>query len=216
MRQHVEQQLVEKWLRGWSLSRRLPLPVPYKSGFKVTVGYADQQERYVFPAFNADVRALATDISDPHIFLKICNAPTDLGMLLPARWTIQPQAYMMSCEGKQQEARIQLPEGYTWETEVYPGTHKLDIICRNTREVAASGRVVQVEDMAIFDRISTTAGHRRKGLATQLMLALQQIALKQGICRHILVATAEGRLLYESMDWRVYCPYTSVVIPGDN
>lgn len=210
----VTHHLVEQWLRAWCLSRRLPLPAAFGSGFKVTVGYSDQKARYVFPRFSPEVTGLAAAITEPFVFLKICNAPADLSALLPARWVLQPQAAMMACSGPMQGRKPVLPAGYALETEQYPATYVLQVVCRNSRELAASGRVVIVDGLAVYDRICTTAGHRRRGLATFLMRELEKIALAQGARKNLLVATTEGRLLYESMDWKVYCPYSSVVIPG--
>lgn len=210
----VEHNLIEQWLRAWCLSRRLPLPVPYGSGFKVEVGYRDQQARYVFPAFSAEVIALAETIHEPHIFLKICNAPPNLSALLPGRWVIQPEAAMMACFHRMTGSKPALPAGYVLETEQYPATQVVRIICRESLELAAVGRLVITGDLAVYDRICTAAGHRRKGLATILMRELENLALAQGVSRNLLVATAEGRLLYESMGWNLYCSYSSVVIPG--
>lgn len=50
---------VEKWLKGWSVSRDLPLPEQWESGFKVKVGEEMQKERYVFPELNNDFIRLA-------------------------------------------------------------------------------------------------------------------------------------------------------------
>ncbi|WP_162817977.1 GNAT family N-acetyltransferase [Niabella yanshanensis] len=210
----VERHLIEQWLRAWCLSRRLPLPVPYGSGFKVEVGYPDQQARYVFPSFSEEVIALAETIHEPHIFLKICNAPPNLSALLPGRWVVQPEAAMMSCFHPMRGVMPALPAGYIPETEQYPATQVLRIICRESLELAAVGRLVITGDLAVYDRICTTAAHQRKGLATILMRELENLALTQGVSKNLLVATAEGRLLYERMGWSLYCPYSSVVIPG--
>ncbi len=41
-------EIVEKWIKGWCLSREVSFPVQYKSGFYVFVGDEKQKERYVF------------------------------------------------------------------------------------------------------------------------------------------------------------------------
>ncbi|HFK5543953.1 TPA: hypothetical protein ACG0AR_000797 [Elizabethkingia anophelis] len=48
MKDKVPAVLIEKWLNGWSVSREVSLPVRYKSGFKVDVGWEEQKCRYVF------------------------------------------------------------------------------------------------------------------------------------------------------------------------
>lgn len=37
MEKNISPNIIEKWLKGWTLSRELPLPIKYKSGFKVDV-----------------------------------------------------------------------------------------------------------------------------------------------------------------------------------
>lgn len=76
----------------------------------------------------------------------------------------------------------------------------------------SSGRVVCLDNWAIYDRIETSQYHQRKGLGSCLFGELQKIADKKGIENNILVATEEGRLLYESLGWKVVSLYTSVVI----
>ena len=68
MDQKVSSDIVEKWLKGWALSRNLSLPTKYKSGFKLDVGYEDQKARYVFPEVNSDFVQLAKSIENYGFF----------------------------------------------------------------------------------------------------------------------------------------------------
>ncbi|ULT26006.1 GNAT family N-acetyltransferase [Sphingobacterium sp. E70] len=80
-------------------------------------------------------------------------------------------------------------------------------------ELASIGRLVIVDDLAVYDRISTEENHKRKGLATFLIKELEQIALSKNVHRNFLVATEQGKLLYQSLGWKICSLYTSVVIP---
>ncbi|HEX8331068.1 MAG TPA: GNAT family N-acetyltransferase [Segetibacter sp.] len=212
MPQSISKVIIEKWLKAWSFSRELPSPTKFKSGFKVDVGYEKQKARYVFPNFNDDFINLAKSIVEPWVFLKVCAAPGELKYVLPQRWEIQPQGYMMTCFHRMADKPVRLDAAYRLKFEVYNSTYLVQII--NTHgEVAASGRVVLVDDLAIYDRISTEINHRRKGLATLLMNELEKIALSKGVYRNILVATEEGKSLYQSLGWELYSLYTSFVIP---
>lgn len=207
----VSPQLVGQWLKGWSLSRNLPLPVGYQSGFKVDVGYEKQKKRFVFPQLNNDFFHLANQIDEAWVFLKVCATPEEIAPQLPKKWTILPQGYMMYCFEPMAVYAVALPEGYRFEFNKYHLTHVAKIIAPNG-ELASIGRVVIIDDLAVYDRISTEAKHQRKGLATLLMAELQKIALSKGISRNFLVATEAGKLLYQSLGWKLYSPYTSVVI----
>lgn len=127
-------------------------------------------------------------------------------------WEIQPQGYMMYCQHPMKISKTQLNDNYKLEFENYNSTSVIKIVTKNNELVASEGRVVIIDDLAIYDRIITDNNHRRQGLATFLMKELENIALANGICKNFLVATEEGKLLYENMGWELYCLYTSIVI----
>ena len=213
MKEIISAELIEKWLNGWSVSRGVSLPVKYKSGFKIEVGWEEQKSRYVFPFLNKDLIDLAESIEEPWVFLKVCAPSNELTEILPDRWTIQPQGYLMMSENNPEkfENRI-LADGYSMETEISDdGVYLIKIKDKNNG-LASSGRVVCTDGWAIYDRIETSQSHQRKGLGSYLFAELQKIAERKGIENNILVATEQGRLLYESLGWKVVSLYTSVVI----
>ena len=215
MKEKVPAVFIEKWLNGWSVSRGVSLPVKYKSGFKVEVGWENQKSRYVFPVLNEDLIHLAESIEEPWVFLKVCVPCSELTEILPDGWTVQPQGYLMMSENNSDRIKDQtLADAYTMETKVSEdGVYHIKIKDKNN-ELASSGRVVCIDGWAIYDRIETNQHHQRKGLGSYLFAELQKIANKKGIENNILVATEQGRLLYESLGWKVVSLYTSVVIPG--
>ncbi|KMQ64930.1 GNAT family acetyltransferase [Chryseobacterium angstadtii] len=210
---NVSNDLVEKWLKGWSLSRKLPLPVKYKSGFKVEVGEEQQKTRYVFSTITHDFIELSKQINEPWIYLKVCASSHEVRKQIPEKWIIQPPGYMMCCFGPMKNPEINLCEGYWLEYEKYHSTTVCKIIAENG-EQASTGRIVLVDGVAVYDRIITEEKHRRKGLASFLMQELEKTASAQGISNSFLVATEQGKALYESKGWKLYSPYTSIVIPG--
>jgi GNAT superfamily N-acetyltransferase len=68
-------------------------------------------------------------------------------------------------------------------------------------ETAASGWAAVVGTDAVADRIETAEEHRRKGLGTAVMSALASEAVRMGAKHGILVASAAGRALYETLGW---------------
>lgn len=203
--------IVENWITAWSLSRELPAPVEFKSGFHVDVGDEQHKSRYVFPTLNDDFIQLSESIDEPWVFLKVC-APTDeVTACISKKWTIQPQGFMMTCFRPMVTQEPALHEGYKLEFEQHQSAFVLKIIAQNG-ELASTGRIVLHNDFAVYDRISTDSNHRRKGLARVLMTELEKIALSKDISKNLLVATEEGKLLYESLGWEVYSLYTSIVI----
>lgn len=214
MRKEISLDIIEKWLKGWSLSRDLPLPFQYKSAFKVDVGYEKQKARYVFAELNEDFFQLAESINEPWIFLKVCVSFDDFKDKISKKWKVQPEGYMMSCFHPMAFPNVSLQDDYILELDQYNSTFIVKIIAKNG-ELASIGRVVLIDDFAIYDRILTENNHKRKGLATFLMKELEKIALSNGISNNFLVATEEGKTLYESLGWELYSLYTSIVIPFD-
>lgn len=213
MMNNVSYDIIEKWLKAWSLSRKLPLPVRYKSGFKVEVGEEKQKIRYVFPGINDDFIELSEQIDEPWIYLKACASSDEVKNKVSENWIIQPSGYMMCCFRPMNISGKNLCEGYRLEYEKYSSTTAVKIIDENG-ELACIGRIVLVDDLAVYDRIVTEENHQRKGLATFLMHKLEKIALSNGIHNNFLVATEQGKSLYETMGWKLYSSYTSIVIPG--
>lgn len=212
MNNNIQLNILKNWLKAWSLSRKLPLPVKYKSGWMVDVGYENQKKRYVFPELNEDFIQLSETIDEPWVYLKVCASPDKLRDKLSEKWVIQPQGYMMSCFKQMSFSNGTLPNKYKFEFESYNSTYVVRIVTIDG-ELASIGRVVLVDDFAIYDRISTEANHRRNGLATFLMNELEKIALANNIHNNFLVATEDGKFFYQTLGWELYSPYTSVVIP---
>ncbi|HSI17247.1 MAG TPA: GNAT family N-acetyltransferase [Sphingomonas sp.] len=80
-------------------------------------------------------------------------------------------------------------------------------------ELAASGRLGIIGNVAIYDRTRVQDAQQRRGLGRALMAAQGAAANRAGASRWVLVATPEGRALYETLGWTVHAPYTSAFIP---
>lgn len=211
MKKNVSIPILEKWLKGWALSRELSLPVKYKSGYMLNVGYENQKRRYVFAELNDDYIQLSKAINEPWVYLKVCTASNKLKDILSKKWTIESQAYMMYCSKQMSVLNTTLVDDYRFEFDNYNSTFVVRIVTKNGK-LASVGRVVLVDDLAIYDSISTEPNHRRKGLGTILMKELEKIALANHITNNFLVATEEGKSLYLSLGWEIYSLYTSAVI----
>ena len=212
MQATIFKDIIEKWLTGWSVSRRLPPPSVFRSGFKVDVGFEKQKRRYVFPGLNEDFFELAETIVEPWVFLKVCASPDRLVHRLPPRWIVQPQGYMMHCFHPMTKRALPLSKGFKFELEEDGVTYFLKLM-DSQGYLAACGRVILIDEIAIYDQISAEPAYRRRGLASVLMYKLETIALKKGISKNVLVATEEGKGLYLSLGWDLYSLYTSIVIP---
>jgi GNAT superfamily N-acetyltransferase len=210
---NISSEIIAKWLKAWSMSRKLPLPVIYKSGFKVDVAYEKQITRYVFPELTDDFIQLSQTLKEPWVFLKVCASKSEVSSVVSSNWEIQPQGYMMSCNESMRFSNAILNDEYKIEFENYESIYIVRIDTQ-VGELASIGHLVVIDNLAVYDRIFTEPNHQRKGLASCIIKELEKIAVSKGIFNNFLVATEEGKLLYESLGWKLYCLYTSIVIPG--
>jgi len=203
------------WIRGWALTREVDPPVPHADGFHIAVGLPRQAARYVFASPSPAIAELGAAITQPWIYIKAYATSEQLRALLPERWRIEDLHYMMTCDERPFPGSGAAP-GYTVEAD--------DAIeatgCGHVRVVApdgtlaASGHIAMGERLAIYDRIVTELAHQRRGLCRAVMHALQALARAHGRREGVLVATDQGRALYEALGWRRHSPWAGAVIPG--
>lgn len=207
----VDLSLLERWLTGWSLARGLPLPRHHAGGLVVEVGAADQLRRHVFAEAGNAFRECASQIQDPFIYLKAAVDADQMRAALPQRWEIGSPRYLMYRPAAM-AGSVTLPSGYAMNVKVEHGAYVVRST-DSTGRTAAIGRVVLHCGSAVFDRIETHVEHRRRGLGTALMFALDALAEEAGVSERLLVATEAGRSLYQSLGWLVSAPYSTAVLP---
>ena len=209
----VADHILKAWITGWAITRGVSAPIAEYDGYGVDVGWPQQLQRYVFAAPGDGFKLLANAVTEPWVFLKVCVAPEQVAPLLPSRWVIQQQRYMMVCNRPMAQSKFALPDEYVLQVSREDAVTVVRITMGE--ETIAIGRIVWVDGYAIYDRIETQPAHRRRGLASFIMHTLERIALDEGINKGILVATEQGKLLYEKLGWELYSFYTTAVIPGD-
>jgi GNAT superfamily N-acetyltransferase len=207
----LELPLLDRWLTGWSLARGLPLPQPFGGGLVVEVGWPKQVRRYVFAEAGQALQACAAHIQAPYIYLKAAVEPVQLRQALPPIWQIESPRYFMCCPAPMRPLGP-LPAGY--EAQI-TREHEATVIrlVDATGQIAATGRVVLHQRTVVFDRIETQESHRRKGLGTHMVSALDALAVQTSVSERLLVATEAGRALYQGLGWQVVAPYSTAVLP---
>jgi GNAT superfamily N-acetyltransferase len=211
---NVDGDLLRDWTRGWALTRGVAPPVAEDDGgWRIEVGWPDQIRRYVYAEANDAVRRRAEAVHTPGVFLKVCSGPARVRALLPDRWIVPPPGFLMTLTGLMTAKTAAPPDDYAVDLDLADAVVSCRLLGADGTE-AARGRAVRVGDRAVYDRIVTAEGHRRRGLGTRVMLALEQAMRDRGAGDGALVATAEGRILYESLGWELHAPYVTAVIPG--
>lgn len=71
-----------------------------------------------------------------------------------------------------------------------------------------------VDGHTVYDQILTQPEHRRLGLGTAVMSALTQRSLERGAGHGIMIASPDGRALYQTLGWTQWSEVASVISPG--
>jgi GNAT superfamily N-acetyltransferase len=207
--------LVEAWVTGWALSRDVGAPIPVAGGHRIVVGQPGHLERLVFPALDATALSdRAARITTPGIFLKAFCAPEALQAAVDARWSLQAPGDLMAVDLAAVPPPAAAPVGYVQDFRAEGAVLVVEIQDADG-ELAASGRAALTGRFAVFDKIITDPAHQRRGLGRLVMGVLGERARALGADQGVLVATPEGRALYEVLGWRFEGRMETVVIPDE-
>jgi hypothetical protein len=202
--------LLRLWVQGWAATRGVLPPEAHSDGWRVEVGLPQHERRHVFPRISQALHALGETVVEPWNYLKACATADELRIALPANWHVEAQAYFMRFDGPPPPMPA-LPGGYGLDVATQ-GRVAVVRVHAADGTLAAAGHMAVVEDAAIFDRISTDAAHRRRGLGRAVMCALDVASRTLGARRGLLAATADGYALYRTLGWHVQSPLASGVI----
>lgn len=206
----ADRELVRSWLTARSIARGLPEPVPDFGGFRIDTRSGTEICRWVFAAANAGLEELVRSIREPRRLVKLFATAEELAALVPAGWTVTGGNWLMALDGDPPPLQP-LPCGYRLEQFRNGATTRAEIRTE-AGELAAGGYAAETQDVFVYDRIETEAAHRRRGLASAVMAALGQCRSAQS-ARQLLVATAEGEMLYSALGWHRLSPYSTACLP---
>ncbi|MFE9746748.1 GNAT family N-acetyltransferase [Saccharothrix saharensis] len=204
------EQRVREWVWGWSSCRDAPEPVEEPDGFRIDVGAPGHRVRFVL-AGTASVRARATASTAPGTWLKVCAPRADVVPLLGPEWVVGgPEFLMSSALGG--GVVTSAPDGYRSRIVRERGFAEVLVDAPNG-DRAARGRFAVHGGAAVVDQVETWPAHRRLGLGRHVMSTIGAHAADLGAGVAVLVGTAEGRHLYESLGWRVDSDVVAAHLP---
>lgn len=206
----IDPTLVFAWQAAHSVARSAPSPVSDRGGFRVDTGSEKEARRWVFPQLCDGLREIAQEIDVPRHYLKLSGTDEELRSVLPPRWDVLPANYFMTATVVPATARP-LPAGYTMALHRAGAIVQASVTAPNG-DLAASGNAAEAAGVFVYDRIETAPAHRRKGLGLSVMAALGA-ERNLSASTQLLVATKDGRGLYESLGWSVLGPFATGVIP---
>ncbi|WP_189336019.1 GNAT family N-acetyltransferase [Actinoplanes ianthinogenes] len=196
------------WVHGWAASRGTPAPVAVPGGWRIQVGLPGHRIRYVLAG--ADLADLAAAPHPPGTWIKAVTTAAQPGAALPAGWVRAETLHVMTVRfdagddpppppytarfltaGQVVEARVSDAGGAT----------------------AAAAHLAPAGAVAVIDRVETDPAHRRRGLGSTVMRMLAGHAIRHGMPRGVLVATDDGRHLYQRLGWRVVAALEAAYLP---
>ena len=198
------------WATGWTLTRNKALPVSQPYGCKIDLGLPEHLERHVVVDDDARIlRELIGSLQTPGTWLKVCAHPEKVIPLLHENWQVQQPEFLMAVALNDTAAGAH--DGY--QLSLSTSGPVTDAELRDMDgQLAARGRVAHSDGIATFDQIVTEPAHQRKGLGRVIMATLGQQSIAQGASVGVLVATEQGRSLYQALGWTLVSPVTAAVI----
>lgn len=198
---------IAAWLAARSIARGLPPPIADCGGYRVDVNSADEIKRWVYPEVTEELAALARSISRPAYLVKALATPEQLGAALPVGWQIHAPGYFMAGPDSAHALPAGPPPSYSLDVRREGAVTEVRVLS-DAGELAASGHAAETDDIFIYDRIITAPEHQRRGLG-KLVMAMLRSAKVRPAAPERLIATAEGRALYESIGWRTLSVFST-------
>jgi GNAT superfamily N-acetyltransferase len=199
---------VEGWVDGWTWSREAPRPEPVDGGWYVATRREHEHGRFVLSDPTPErIAAIVEAGQPPRTAVKF---PGDPEVWLPRfgeGWVLDhPGWFMTRTLGDPPSRRA--PHGYEVTVDASPRRVVAEVLAPEGNPVA-SGRMGLGATYAVADQIVTDERHRRLGLGTVVMAALESYAVEAGLARAVLGATSDGYALYQRLGWDLRAPLTA-------
>ncbi|MFB9904014.1 GNAT family N-acetyltransferase [Allokutzneria oryzae] len=205
-------ELITEWLRGWTAVRGLTDVRPtLAAAIAVRVGRGGRTVEYVVTTPGLDPEwlraAILADGGSPMRDWVTIPLTDDQPAEPPPGfdWARPDVEWLMRYDPADSEAPTGV-DGYAFAAETLP-SGAVRVACTSTKDGSEAGAasLVVLDGFGVIDAVEVAEQHRRKGLASQLMRQLHLIAVEQKAERLVLVASPEGKALYESLGWQVAC-----------
>ncbi|MCH8561509.1 MULTISPECIES: GNAT family N-acetyltransferase [unclassified Nesterenkonia] len=204
MTSELSDDLVRHWVTGWARTHDYDVHHEGNVHSALRSGDSDEWEYVLYSPQDTDLRKIASAVSkDSARLLTVIAEPGAESLSqspIEGLQLISDEERLMVVDMDTQDVEDPItPEGYTTTREDHDGWTLFTV--RDGDKVAARGRVATVGHYAILDRIYTNDDYRRQGLGTYVTRALIAIAHEHDVEEGLLVATGDGRELYEYLGW---------------
>ncbi len=203
-----------KWAFGYCAARGYAPPVaaPATPALWFEAGKPDQAGRFILEKGTGEAAAAAfAAVEAPHIYVDIAAPRGTILPHIPPRWRARDPMWLMATGIDAPEARP--APGFA--IEIGESADRFEAIARYTDGSLAARGVLGIHgDVAVYDQIVTEAQFGRRGLGSAIMAELGHHAARRGVTTRLLVATADGKALYERLGWTLRSDIVSVISPS--
>ena len=201
------------WAFGYCAARGYARPVSatFPSALWFDVGKPDQAGRFILGNASSEAAAAAfAAVEAPHIYVDIA-APRDAILpYIPPGWQPRDPMWLMATGTDMPTARP-TPD---FIIEVDESANRFEAIARDSDGTPAARGVLGLHGTtAVYDQIVTEAQFGRRGLGSAIMAELGRRAIGRGVTECLLVATSDGKALYERLGWTLRSDIVSVISP---
>ena len=205
-------ELFDIWLRGYCIARRLGHPEIVPDGLWLEVAKPQQAGRYFANRYDPNVLSrIIRETDEPAVYIEFPGTKEQASQLVPQGWHIRDDAYLMSASlSGGRDPEICDCVDYTLATTMLQGVITIEARTADFG-LAGSGCFVTVGNWAVFDQILVEPEYRRRGLGSRLVRRLANEAVVSGCSHALLVATEDGRALYNHLGWEDISKIVSII-----
>ncbi|KTE37523.1 MULTISPECIES: GNAT family N-acetyltransferase [unclassified Sphingopyxis] len=202
-----------KWAFGYCAARGYARPVgaTLAAGLWFEPGKPDQAGRLILGDTSGEsVAAAFAAVAAPAIYVDIAAPRAAILPLVPPLWQARDPMWLMASGADIPAARP--TPGFA--IEVDESGDRIEAVARDSDGTLAARGVIGIDGAtAVYDQIVTEAQFGRRGLGSAIMAQLGRRASGRGVTESLLVATADGKALYQRLGWSLRSDIVSVISP---
>lgn len=203
-----------KWAFGYCAARGYAHPVSATTppALWFDAGKPDQAGRFILGNASGEAATAAFAAVDaPHIYVDIAAPRGTILPHIPLHWQPRDAMWLMAAGTDMPEARP-TPD---FIIEVDESAQRFEAMARDSDGALAARGVLGIHGTtAVYDQIVTEPQFGRRGLGSAIMAELGRQAARRGVTECLLVATSDGKALYERLGWTLRSDIVSVISPS--
>ncbi|WP_447757659.1 GNAT family N-acetyltransferase [Sphingopyxis fribergensis] len=201
------------WALGYCAARGYAEPVAatLPSALWFDVGKPDQAGRFILGNASGEAAAAAfAAIDAPHIYVDFAAPRGTILPHIPPLWHPRDPMWLMATGTDMPPARP-TPD---FIIEIDESADRFEAMARDSDGSLAARGVLGIHGTtAVYDQIVTEPQFGRRGLGSAIMAELGRRAVHHGVTECLLVATSDGKALYERLGWTLRSDIVSVISP---